>query len=333
MRLSRVHEWRGEVACSSSCSSRRLGAGGGAAPGVRHCRVGLRRIARGLGRGEARLKHLRGPDGTRNAEQEHARLEAAAKEFEGIMLELMVKEMRKNVPESPIFGRDTGREIFDEMLDSQYVKRIVDHGGIGLADMLVRQLQDKLYGSTILLARPIGAERHVGFIMNKPTQVTLGKLFPTHEPSKKVSDPVFLGGPVSPEVIFAMVQGKQSPGGRSIRILDDLYLAIDSDVVDKVIENGDEHFVRFLELLAERELEIGGAAVEIDRDRRGARRDQRPRQRRCRRPPQSARCSPAFSRRSRSSRSSSGVGSNREGSGSASALESPKSFSNRVVVA
>ena len=99
-----------------------------------------------------------------------------------------------------------------------------------------RQLQDKLYGSTILLARPIGAERHVGFIMNKPTQVTLGKLFPKHEPSRKVSDPVFLGGPVSPEVIFALVQGKQSPGGRSIRILDDLYLAIDSEVVDKVIE-------------------------------------------------------------------------------------------------
>ena len=99
-----------------------------------------------------------------------------------------------------------------------------------------RQLQDKLYGSTIVLTRPIGAERHVGFIINKPTQVTLAKLFPGHEPSKKVVDPVFLGGPVSPEVIFALVQGKQSPGGRSIKILDDLYLAIDSDVVDSVIE-------------------------------------------------------------------------------------------------
>ena len=99
-----------------------------------------------------------------------------------------------------------------------------------------RQLQDKLYGSTVLLARPIGAARHVGFIINKPTQVTLGKLFPTHEPSKKVTDPVFLGGPISPEVIFALVQGKQSPGGRSIKILDDLYLAIDSEVVDSVIE-------------------------------------------------------------------------------------------------
>jgi putative transcriptional regulator len=99
-----------------------------------------------------------------------------------------------------------------------------------------RQLQDKLYGSTILIARPIGADRHVGFIVNKPTQMTLGKLFPTHEPSRRVTDPVFLGGPVSPEVIFALVQGTQSPGGRSIKILDDLYLAIDSDVVDRVIE-------------------------------------------------------------------------------------------------
>ena len=63
-------------------------------------------------------------------------------------------------------------------------------------------------------------------------QMTLGKLFPQHEPSRKVPDPVFLGGPVSPEVIFALVQARESPGGRSIRILDDLYLAIDSHVVD-----------------------------------------------------------------------------------------------------
>src|ERR1700741_1881040 len=99
-----------------------------------------------------------------------------------------------------------------------------------------RQLQDKLYGSTILIARPIGGGRHVGFIINKPTQGTLGKLFPTHEPSRKVTDPVFLGGPVSPEVIFALVQGRESPGGRSLKILDDLYLAIDSEVVDRIIE-------------------------------------------------------------------------------------------------
>lgn len=104
-----------------------------------------------------------------------------------------------------------------------------------------RQLHDRFYGATILLTRPIGAGRHVGFIINKPTQMTLGKLFPTHEPSRKVTDPVYLGGPVSPEVIFALVKGKQNPGGRSIRILDDLYLAIDSHVVDHVIEKQSSH--------------------------------------------------------------------------------------------
>ncbi|MNC86103.1 hypothetical protein D3C83_17360 [compost metagenome] len=97
-------------------------------------------------------------------------------------------------------------------------------------------MHDQIYGSTILIVKPLGEDRHVGFILNKPTQMTLGKLFPRHEPSRKVVDPVFLGGPVSPEVIFALVQGRESPGGRSIRILDDLYLAIDSEVVDRVIE-------------------------------------------------------------------------------------------------
>ena len=99
-----------------------------------------------------------------------------------------------------------------------------------------RQLQDQLYGSTILLARPIGGDRHVGFIINKPTQMTLGKLFPKHEPSQKVSDPVFLGGPVSPEVIFAMVQGQQSPGGRSMRSCRTSTWRSTAEVVDQIIE-------------------------------------------------------------------------------------------------
>jgi putative transcriptional regulator len=100
-----------------------------------------------------------------------------------------------------------------------------------------RDLRDRLYGSTVLLARPIGAERHVGVIMNKPTQMTLGKLFPSHAASRKIVDPVMLGGPVGSEVIFALVQRKESPGSRSLKITPDLFLATDSRVVDKIIES------------------------------------------------------------------------------------------------
>jgi putative transcriptional regulator len=99
-----------------------------------------------------------------------------------------------------------------------------------------RNLRDRLYGSTILVARPIGDDRHVGFIVNKPTNMTLGKLFPKHTPSQKVIDPVYLGGPTGPEVIFAMVKGRDSPGGRSLQLAPGLFVAYDSSIVDRIIE-------------------------------------------------------------------------------------------------
>lgn len=99
-----------------------------------------------------------------------------------------------------------------------------------------RNLRDRLYGASILVAKPIGDERHVGFIMNKPTNMTLGKLFPKHGPSQKVVDPVYLGGPTGPEVIFAIVKDAKSPGGRSMQLTNGVYLAYDSAVVDRIIE-------------------------------------------------------------------------------------------------
>jgi len=100
-----------------------------------------------------------------------------------------------------------------------------------------RELQDRVYGASVLLVRPLDGGRHVGLIINKPTQTTLGTLFPSHPPSRKVVDPVFLGGPVGSEIIFALVQRKDSPGSRSLRIGPDLYLATDSRVVDQIIES------------------------------------------------------------------------------------------------
>ena len=73
------------------------------------------------------------------------------------------------------------------------------------------ELVDQLYGSTILVVTPVGGDQHVGFIVNRPTNVTLGQLFPEDGPSRKVVDPVYLGGPLSSQVIFALVERKQTP--------------------------------------------------------------------------------------------------------------------------
>jgi putative transcriptional regulator len=100
-----------------------------------------------------------------------------------------------------------------------------------------RQLQDRFYGATILVARPLGGEQHIGFIVNRPTKVTLGQLFPQHGPSQKVPEPVFVGGPINSESIFALVRTSKNPGGRSVKLLDNLFAVIDGNIVDNVIEN------------------------------------------------------------------------------------------------
>src|SRR5258708_20689552 len=58
--------------------------------------------------------------------------------------------------------------------------------------------RDLEYRQTVLIAAPAPNGGHVGVILNRPTRRSLGSLFPEHEPSKKVLDPVFYGGPLSP---------------------------------------------------------------------------------------------------------------------------------------
>ena len=98
-----------------------------------------------------------------------------------------------------------------------------------------RNLRDRLYSETVLVTRPIGRDRHVGFIVNKPTQLTLAKLFPNDGPSQKIVEPVYLGGPASSSVIFALVQSKQAPEGRLLKLGPDLYLAYETREVDRII--------------------------------------------------------------------------------------------------
>lgn len=100
---------------------------------------------------------------------------------------------------------------------------------------------DRLYGATILIVKPMGNDKHLGFIINKPTPLTLGRLFPDHEPSQKVTDPVYLGGPVSTEVLFALVQRSSRPGEKSMQITPDLYAVVDRVSVDDVIEKESDH--------------------------------------------------------------------------------------------
>jgi putative transcriptional regulator len=98
------------------------------------------------------------------------------------------------------------------------------------------ELRDRFYGATILVATPLGDGQHVGFIINRPTTVTLGMIFPEHGPSQKIKEPVYLGGPVDTQILFALVNRRENPGGHSLELMPGLFAAFDADVVDRIIE-------------------------------------------------------------------------------------------------
>ena len=86
------------------------------------------------------------------------------------------------------------------------------------------ELRDQIFSSSILIVTPIGNRQHIGFIINRPTPVKLSEMFPDHAPSRKVVQPIYLGGPVNVEALFALVLRQGRTSGSGIKVASDLYL-------------------------------------------------------------------------------------------------------------
>jgi putative transcriptional regulator len=109
--------------------------------------------------------------------------------------------------------------------------------------------RDADYRQTVLIAAPVPSGGHVGVILNRPTRRSLGSLFPEHEPSKKVADPVYYGGPFSRGALVALVKSDSAPGAGSVLLMKNLYLAFRANTIDHVIEttpNEARYFVGYV---------------------------------------------------------------------------------------
>jgi putative transcriptional regulator len=95
---------------------------------------------------------------------------------------------------------------------------------------------NRLYARSVMVAVPWPAGGHVGFILNKPTKMTMGEVFQDHAPSQLVKDPVYLGGPTAVGVIFAMVRADPPPGARTVQVGPGVWLLIQSEQIDEQLE-------------------------------------------------------------------------------------------------
>ncbi len=68
------------------------------------------------------------------------KLREACQGFEAMFLNMMYREMRNTVPENTLFGDSNADKILHDMLDTEMVNNMAAAGGVGLADVLYKQL-------------------------------------------------------------------------------------------------------------------------------------------------------------------------------------------------
>ena len=91
-------------------------------------------------------KHLASATEEAQQAKDDAKLKATCKDMEAVFLNMMMADMRKTVQKSNLVDTST-EDMMTSMLDSEMTKNMASAGGMGLADMLYRQL--RLDASTV----------------------------------------------------------------------------------------------------------------------------------------------------------------------------------------
>ena len=74
-------------------------------------------------------------------EESDAQLKEACAEFESYYINKVFSEMRKSIPETQLFEKAQGHDIYEDMLYEEYAKEIAAGKGSGIKDMLYNQLK------------------------------------------------------------------------------------------------------------------------------------------------------------------------------------------------
>lgn len=72
------------------------------------------------------------------------KLKKACEDFESIFLNMMLKEMRATVQKADLTPTDSGRDVFEGMMDDELMKNASKSGGVGLSKILFKQLSAQM---------------------------------------------------------------------------------------------------------------------------------------------------------------------------------------------
>ncbi|SME87827.1 rod-binding protein [Pseudobacteriovorax antillogorgiicola] len=92
-----------------------------------------------LAQGESQLVAQKQALSTEN-QKDQGEIKRLSEQFESIFLGIVLKSMRKSVPNSGFIKKGNGEEIFRSMLDTEYAKSLASQRTTGLAESIENHL-------------------------------------------------------------------------------------------------------------------------------------------------------------------------------------------------
>ncbi len=77
-------------------------------------------------------------------EKDEKKLKKACNDLEALFVGMMFKQMRNTVQKGDLFNGGFAEEMYEDMLFDRYSEEISNHSGMGLGDMLYRQLSKNM---------------------------------------------------------------------------------------------------------------------------------------------------------------------------------------------
>jgi putative transcriptional regulator len=107
----------------------------------------------------------------------------------------------------------------------------VDRGFFLVAKPSIR---DPNFSRTVILVTHAPDGATLGVIVNRPTKQSLASILPDNQRLARFTEPLYFGGPVEREGLYAVFRAKESPG-QSFPVTEDLHLALDPATVEQLL--------------------------------------------------------------------------------------------------
>lgn len=110
------------------------------------------------------------------------------------------------------------------------------HDGLAPGKFLIAPPEaiDPHFAAAVVLLISYDENGAIGLVVNWPTEIPIARVLENVKSAKRIADPVYSGGPVEQEAVFALYRSAKKPG-KAAPLFGDVYLASTKSALEHVL--------------------------------------------------------------------------------------------------